>query len=89
VVNDTTDNLTVTIYDRNLQRHQRVVSGQVIYGNASIAITITADNFGSGHLAWDASTIDRDFHQCGHGDAGGLNDGASVHVHADAKCGHR
>jgi hypothetical protein len=86
IVNDTPDNLMVTIYDRNLHRHQRVVSAQPINGNASIAITVSADNFGAGSLAWDASNTDRDFHQCGHGDKTGVRDGERIHVHADGKC---
>jgi hypothetical protein len=88
VLNDTTDNLEVTLYDRNLRRHQLVLSGQVIYGNASIATTISADSSGQGHVSWKAMTTDRDMRKCGHHDKGGLNDGDTVHVWANGNCSH-
>ena len=88
VLNDTTDNLEVTLYDRNLRRHQMVLSGQVIYGNASIATTISADSSGQGHVSWKAITTDRDMRKCGHHEKAGLNDGDTVHVWANDSCRH-
>jgi hypothetical protein len=88
VLNDTTDNLEVTLYDRNLRRHQMVLSGQVIYGNASIATTISADSSGQGHVSWKAITTDRDMRKCGHHEKAGLNDGDTVHVWANDSCHH-
>jgi hypothetical protein len=89
IANGTTDNLIVTLYDRNLRHRQRVLSGEVINGNASIAITVTADASGRGHVAWTATTVDRDMRHCGHHDQSGLNDGETVHVHADGKCSRK
>jgi hypothetical protein len=86
LANDTTDNLIVTLYDRNVRRHQRVLSSEVINGNASIAITITADASGRGHVAWTATTVDRDMRRCGHQDKPGVNDGGTVHVYAHDRC---
>jgi hypothetical protein len=88
VLNDTTDNLEVTLYDRNLRRHQMVLSGQVIYGNASIATTISADSSGQGHVYWRAMTTSRDMRQCGHHEKAGLNNGDTVHVWANGSCSH-
>ena len=88
VLNDTTDNLEVTLYDRNLRRHQMVLSGQVIYGNASIATTISADSSGQGHVSWKAITTDRDMRKCGHHEKAGLNNGDTVHVWANDSCRH-
>jgi hypothetical protein len=88
VLNDTTDNLEVTLYDRNLRRHQMVLSGQVIYGNASIATTISADSSGQGHVSWKAITTDRDMRKCGHHEKAGLNNGDTVHVWANDSCHH-
>jgi hypothetical protein len=88
VLNDTTNNLEVTLYDRNLRRHQMVLSGQVIYGNASIATTISADSSGQGHVSWKAITTDRDMRKCGHHEKAGLNDGDTVHVWANDSCHH-
>jgi hypothetical protein len=86
VLNDTTDNLEVTLYDRNLRRHQMVLSGQVVYGNASIATTVSADSSGQGHVAWRAMTTDRDMRRCGHHDNAGLNNGDTVHIWANGSC---
>jgi hypothetical protein len=88
VLNDTPDNLEVTLYDRNLRRHQMVLSGQVIYGNASIATTISADSSGQGHVSWKAITTDRDMRKCGHHEKAGLNNGDTVHVWANDSCRH-
>ncbi|MGA2398367.1 MAG: hypothetical protein ABSG30_09955 [Steroidobacteraceae bacterium] len=88
VLNDTTDNLEVTLYDRNLRRHQMIISGQVIYGNASIATTISADSSGQGRLYWKAITTDRDMRRCGQHEKSGLNDGDTVHVWANSRCSH-
>jgi hypothetical protein len=88
VLNDTTDNLEVTLYDRNLRRHQTVLSGQVIYGNASIATTVSADSSGQGHVAWRAMSTDRDMRKCGHHENAGLNNGDTIHVWANGSCRH-
>jgi hypothetical protein len=88
VLNDTPDNLEVTLYDRNLRRHQMVLSGQVIYGNASIATTVSADSSGQGHVSWKAMTTDRDMRKCGHHEKAGLNNGDTVHVWANDSCRH-
>jgi hypothetical protein len=86
VLNDTPDPLTVTIYDRNAQPPQPVVSGEVINGNASISVSVTADASGRGHLSWTATTGDRDMRRCGHRDKPALNDGDTIHVHANSRC---
>jgi hypothetical protein len=86
IQNDSVDNLSVSVYDRGLGRKQPVVSGQVINGNASISITISADARGQGHLSWRAASLDPDARRCGHHDNPGLNDGDTVRVHADTAC---
>jgi hypothetical protein len=88
VLNDTTDNLEVTLYDRNLRRHQMVFSGQIIYGNASISTTVSADSSGQGHVYWRAMSTDRDMRKCGHHEKAGLNNGDTVHVSANGSCSH-
>ena len=88
VLNDTTDNLEVTLYDRNLRRHQMILSGQVIYGNASISTTISADSTGQGHVSWRAMSTDRDMRKCGHHENTGLNNGDTIHVWANGSCSH-
>jgi hypothetical protein len=88
VLNDTTDNLEVTLYDRNLRRRQMILSGQVIYGNASIATTISADSSGQGHVYWKAMNTDRDMRRCGKHEQAGLNNGDTIHVWANSRCGH-
>jgi hypothetical protein len=89
LANASVDSLIVTLYDRNLRRHQQVLSGQVINGNASISITISADSTGQGHVAWTAMTVDRDMRQCGHQDKPGVYDGSTVQVFADSACKRR
>jgi len=86
VNNGSTDNLLVTAYDLNVQPPQKILSSEVINGNASISVSITADASGRGHLAWTSTTVDRDMRSCGRGDSPQLNDGDSVSVNADTDC---
>jgi hypothetical protein len=86
VLNDTPDNLTVTIYDRNAQPPQPVVSSAVINGNASISVSITADAGGRGRLSWNAITTDSDMRRCGHRVMRRVNDGDTIHVFANRRC---
>lgn len=90
LANDTPDSVMVSVFDKNLgRRRQRVLSGEVINGNASISISITSDSSGQGHLFWTARNLDPDMRRCGQHDKPGLNDGETVHVYADSKCAHR
>jgi hypothetical protein len=88
IANDGPDNLQVTIYDRNLRRRQKVLSGQVIYGNASISMSVSANSSGQGHVYWSAITTDRDLRKCGQHDKPHVNDGETIHVSADGPCAH-
>jgi hypothetical protein len=84
--NDSTDTILVSVYDLNANGPQRVLSNEVINGNASVAVPIAADDQGQGHVSWRARTSDTDMRMCGRGDAGNLKDGDTVPVHADAAC---
>lgn len=86
VLNDTPDSLTVTLYDRNAQPPQPVVSGAVINGNASLSASISADASGRGHLSWNAITTDPDMRRCGHREKRGVNDGSTIHVYVNRRC---
>ena len=77
------------MYDLNAQPAQKVLSGEVINGFASIKISIAADDSGRGHLSWTATTVDRDMRRCGHHDKPKLNDGDTVHVYANSECAAR
>jgi hypothetical protein len=88
VLNDTPDNLELTLYDRNLRRHQMIFSGQIIYGNASISTTVSADSSGQGRVYWKALSTDRDIRKCGHHENTGLNNGDTIHVSANGSCSH-
>jgi hypothetical protein len=87
--NNTTGNLLVTVYDMNARPPQKVLSGEVINGFASIRISIATDDSGRGHLSWRATTVDRDMRRCGHHDKPKLNDGDTVHVYANSECAVR
>lgn len=86
VMNDTPDNLIVTIIDRNARPPQPVLSGELINGNASISVSATANASGRGRVSWTAATRDRDMRRCGHGNKRGLNDGDTIRVSANGRC---
>jgi hypothetical protein len=85
--NGTTNNLIVTIYDRNLIPTQKIIVNQLINGNASISVSVSADDSGQGYVSWTARTVDSDMRQCGRHEKSGLNDGDTVEVYADTDCG--
>jgi hypothetical protein len=89
ISNNSTDNVLLTAYDRNAKPAQLVLSGQPLYGFASIVISISANAAGLGHLSWTARTLDPDMATCGNGNAAGLHDGDTLNVHADSHCGAR
>jgi hypothetical protein len=84
--NDSSDTILVTVYDLNANGQQRVLSNEVISGNASVAVPIGTDDQGRGHVSWRARTSDDNMRMCGGGDAGGLKDGDSISVQADSSC---
>ena len=86
IFNDTTDSLLVSVYDRNLNPPQKVLSGETIGGFASVPVSVSTDDAGQGHLSWTATTVDKLVRMCGRGEASKLDDGATVNVHADGDC---
>jgi hypothetical protein len=87
ISNDGTSNILVTVYDLNTDPAQKILANQLINGFATVAVSVSADASGHGHLSWSAITQDRDMRQCGHRDKPDLNDGDTVHVSADGDCG--
>ena len=87
IVNDSSDNVLVTIYDRSTAPARQVLAGRPIYGNASFTVSISADAGGQGHLSWSAMSIDRDMRRCAANELSNLHDGDSVNVYADNDCG--
>ena len=86
VLNDSPDNLIVTLVDRSVQPPQTVLSGEVINGNASISASIGTDASGHGRLSWTATTVDRDMRRCGSRVKRSVEEGATIHVSANHRC---
>ncbi len=87
ISNDGTANILVTVYDLNTDPAQKILANQLINSFATVAVSVSSDASGHGHLSWSATTLDRDMRQCGHRDKPDLNDGDTVHVSADDDCG--
>ena len=86
IKNDSDDTLLVSVVDLNASAPQRVLSNEVINGNSSVSVSISADDGGRGHVSWTARTSDSDMRSCGRDEAAKLNDGDTVSVHADSEC---
>jgi hypothetical protein len=86
ILNDTSDNLLVTVYDQSTSPAQVVLSRRPIYGSASISVLVGEDSSGRGHLYWSAMSLDSDMRMCGHNDNPNLNNGDTVNVYADSDC---
>jgi hypothetical protein len=89
ILNDSGDALIVNVYDQGPRPPQQVVANAVIYGDASLSISIAPNDSGRGHLRWTAVTQDSDMRTCGHGDKSNLHDGDTVTVHAHGQCASR
>jgi hypothetical protein len=86
IVNDTTADILVTVYDTSSKPSQKVLSSRKLNGFASVNISIGADAEGRGHVAWTATSMDDDNHTCGRNEVAGLANNDSVHVSAAGSC---
>lgn len=86
IVNDTTTDILVTVYDVSSKPSQKALSSQKLNGFASVNISVGADAEGRGHVAWTATSIDQDNHTCGRNEVAGLANNDSVHVSAAGSC---
>ena len=86
LLNGDTDSVFVTLVDLNAQPPQRIVSGDVINGNAYLDLSVTPDSTGHGRGAWTATTVDRDMRRCGHRVVTDVKDGAAIRIHARRRC---
>jgi hypothetical protein len=86
LLNADTDGVFVTLVDLNAQPPQRLLSGDIINGNAYLDLSVTPDSVGHGRVAWTATTVDPDMRRCGHRVKSGLSDGDTIRVHARRRC---
>jgi hypothetical protein len=86
LLNNTPDSLIVTLVDLNTQPPQRVLSGDIINGNAYLDLSVTPDSSGRGRIAWTTTSVDPDMRRCGHHVRSGIRDGDTIRVHARRRC---
>jgi len=84
ITNDGVEDIYVTIYDANtkepLAEHQR------LNGFSSIPISANPDAQGAANISWTAISVDGRERRCGHGSRSGIENDATVNVHADSSC---
>jgi hypothetical protein len=84
---DSTDDVTVTVYDTSTHPSSVVLTSERINGFTHIPIALSLDETGRGNLAWSAVSVDPRSRKCGHATNTGLTDSQAVNVHADSECG--
>jgi hypothetical protein len=85
--NNTSDTLRVTLIDLNARPAQRVITGDVINGFATLRLSVTPDASGLAHVSWTAHTIGSGSQRrCAQRDKPGLAAGADVKVYANTDC---
>lgn len=85
--NNTSDTLQVTLVDLNVDPAQRVLTGEVINGFASLRVSVTPGAAGLGHVSWTAHTMGSGSERrCGQHDRPDLQGGTDVHVYANTEC---
>jgi hypothetical protein len=87
ITNDGTQDIMVTVYDRNAATGHIVMQGTRINGFTSVPITVVGDASGKANLSWTAISADTASPKCGYGDVLGIADDSSLSVHVEASCG--
>ncbi len=87
ITNDGTQDIMVTVYDRNAATGHIVMQGTRINGFTSVPITVAGDASGKANLSWTAISADTGSPKCGYGDVLGIADDSSLSVHVEASCG--
>jgi hypothetical protein len=87
ITNDGTQDIMVTVYDRNAATGHIVLQGTRINGFTSVPIMVVGDASGKANLSWTAISADTASPKCGYGNASGIADDSSLSVHVDASCG--
>ncbi len=86
LINDSTEDILVTVYDMSARPERIVFSNARINGFTSVPVFLSADADGRANLAWTATSTDTMFRKCGRANTAVANAG-SVDVHADSHCG--
>ncbi len=84
IVNDGIADIYVTVSDENL--HTPIIAHQRLNGFDQLPITATADDKGRANITWKAISVDSRERHCGSGGSTGLQNSATVNVHADSSC---
>jgi len=82
IANDGTADLYVTVNDANL--HAPIIEHQRLNGFATLPITASADDKGHANITWTTISVDNNDRHCGRGTRTGLDNDATVNVHADS-----
>jgi hypothetical protein len=86
ITNDGIEDIFVTVYDMTTRPYSTVLEHARINGFTKVPISAMPDATGRANVSWSAITVDDRARKCGHEVKVGLEDSASVSVHADSTC---
>ena len=86
ITNDGTANIFVTVYDTNTVPATAVIEHARISGFTTVSVSATPDATGKANISWTAISGDAGARKCGHGARVGLENSATIQVHADSVC---
>jgi hypothetical protein len=86
ITNDSTDDVTVTVYDTSTHPSSVLLASERINGFTKIPVALSQDENGRGNVSWTAVSVDPRSRKCGHATNTGLTDSQAVNVHADSEC---
>jgi hypothetical protein len=89
ITNDSVIDVFVTVQDMNTNPSVVVMSHQRINGFVSVPLSVSAGATGRANISWTAIRVDSSDRRCGHGTVKGLDNDATVNVHADSECAGR
>jgi hypothetical protein len=86
ITNDSVIDVFVTVQDMNMNPNVIVLSHERINGFASVPLSVSAGATGRANISWTAIRVDNSDRRCGHATVTGLDNDATVNVHADSEC---
>jgi hypothetical protein len=84
VTNDGVEDIYVTVVDTTA--NAPLIEHQRLNGFATIPVSASADATGLANISWTTISVDNRERHCGRGTRTGLDNEATVNVHADSGC---
>jgi hypothetical protein len=84
VTNDGVEDVYVTIYDNTTK--SPLIEHARLNGFSSLSVSANPDDSGRASISWTTISVDNRERHCGRGSRTGIDNDATLNVHADSSC---